>query len=59
MKVVIVNMGCVLKEMVESILFGYECGVFIGVVVNKVGFIEIVYNGLFFLDEIGECFVLV
>jgi DNA-binding NtrC family response regulator len=55
MKAVTANMGCVPKEMAESILFGHERGAFTGAVANKAGLIETAHNGLFFLDEIGEC----
>jgi transcriptional regulator with GAF, ATPase, and Fis domain len=55
MKAVTANMGCIPKEMAESILFGHERGAFTGAVSNKAGLIETAHNGLFFLDEIGEC----
>lgn len=55
MKAVTANMGCIPKEMAESILFGHERGAFTGAVANKAGLIETAHNGLFFLDEIGEC----
>ncbi|GAB4416271.1 MAG: sigma-54 dependent transcriptional regulator [Bacteriovoracaceae bacterium] len=55
MKAVTANMGCIPKEMAESILFGHERGAFTGAVVNKAGLLETAHNGLFFLDEIGEC----
>ncbi len=55
MKAVAANMGCIPKEMAESILFGHERGAFTGAVANKAGLIETAHNGLFFLDEIGEC----
>lgn len=49
------NMGCIPKETAESILFGHERGAFTGAISNKAGLIETAHNGLFFLDEIGEC----
>ena len=55
MKAVTANMGCIPKEMAESILFGHERGAFTGAVANKAGLLETAHNGLFFLDEIGEC----
>jgi len=55
MKCVTANMGCIPKEMAESILFGHERGAFTGAVANKTGLIETAHGGLFFLDEIGEC----
>lgn len=55
MKAVAANMGCVPKEMAESILFGHERGAFTGAVSNQTGLIETAHNGIFFLDEVGEC----
>lgn len=55
LKAVTANMGCIPKEMAESILFGHERGAFTGALTNKTGLIETAHNGLFFLDEIGEC----
>jgi len=55
MKVVAANMGCIPKEMAESILFGHERGAFTGAVANQVGLIETAHGGIFFLDEVGEC----
>lgn len=43
-----------LMELIGSELFGYEKGVFIGVVSCKVGLFEWVYGGILFLDEIIE-----
>lgn len=53
-KAVTANMGCIPKEMAESILFGHERGAFTGAVANQTGLIETAHNGIFFLDEIGE-----
>ena len=53
-KAVTANMGCIPKEMAESILFGHERGAFTGAVANQTGLIETAHNNLFFLDEIGE-----
>lgn len=55
MKAVTANMGCIPKEMAESILFGHERGAFTGAVANQTGLIETAHNGIFFLDEVGEC----
>ena len=55
MKVVTANMGCIPKDMAESILFGHERGAFTGAVANQTGLIETAHNGIFFLDEVGEC----
>ena len=55
MTAVTTNMGCIPKEMAESILFGHEKGAFTGAIANKTGLIETAHGGLFFLDEIGDC----
>lgn len=55
MKAVTANMSCIPKEMAESILFGHERGAFTGAIANQTGLIETAHNGIFFLDEIGEC----
>lgn len=55
MKAVTANMGCIPKEMAESILFGHERGAFTGAVANQTGLIETAHNGIFFIDEVGEC----
>jgi len=55
MKAVTANMGCIPKEMAESILFGHERGAFTGAVANQTGLIETAHNGIFFLDEVGDC----
>ncbi len=55
MKAVTANMSCIPKEMAESILFGHERGAFTGAVANQTGLIETAHNGIFFLDEVGEC----
>lgn len=54
-KAVTANMGSIPTETAESILFGHERGTFTGAVTNKTGLIEAAHNGIFFLDEIGEC----
>jgi DNA-binding NtrC family response regulator len=55
MNAVTANMGCIPKEMAESILFGHERGAFTGAIASKTGLLETAHNGLFFLDEIGDC----
>lgn len=40
--------------MLESELFGYEKGVFIGVIISCVGCFELVEGGMIFFDEIGD-----
>jgi two-component system response regulator HydG len=54
-KLVSANMATIAKETAESNLFGHERGAFTGAVQNKVGLIESANNGMFFLDEIGDC----
>lgn len=54
-KLVATNMASIPKETAESNLFGHERGAFTGAVQDKVGMIESANNGMFFLDEIGEC----
>lgn len=49
------NMASIPKETAESELFGHMAGSFTGAVKNKLGLIEFANNGLFFLDELGEC----
>ncbi len=55
MRLVAANMAGIPKDMAESILFGHERGAFTGAMANKIGLIESASNGIFFLDEIGEC----
>ena len=50
-----VNMANIPKQMAESELFGHHKGAFTGAVVNKLGLIDQAHNGIFFLDELGEC----
>lgn len=54
-RLVAANMGGIPKDMAESILFGHERGAFTGAVTSKIGLIESAHEGIFFLDEIGEC----
>lgn len=54
-KAVTANMGSIPTETAESVLFGHERGAFTGAITNKTGLIEASHNGVFFLDEIGEC----
>jgi DNA-binding NtrC family response regulator len=54
-KLVSANMATIAKETAESNLFGHERGAFTGAVQDKVGLIESANNGMFFLDEIGDC----
>lgn len=51
---VFINCGVILVELLESELFGYEKGVFIGVIIVCKGCFELVEGGIFFLDEIGD-----
>lgn len=50
-----INCGAIPKDLIESELFGYECGAFTGA--NKggnIGKFELANGGTIFLDEIGE-----
>jgi len=49
------NMASIPRETAESELFGHTRGAFTGATSNKPGLIEQAHNGLFFLDELGEC----
>ncbi|MBI2712572.1 MAG: sigma-54-dependent Fis family transcriptional regulator, partial [Bdellovibrio sp.] len=49
------NMAAIPKEMAESELFGHCRGAFTGAYADKVGLIEQAHNGIFFLDELGDC----
>ncbi|MFZ9594727.1 MAG: sigma-54-dependent transcriptional regulator [Bdellovibrionia bacterium] len=49
------NMAAIPKDMAESELFGHCKGAFTGALTDKVGLIEHAHNGIFFLDEIGDC----
>lgn len=52
---IVVNCVVILDNLLESELFGYEEGVFIGVKKGgKFGMFEVVYKGSIFLDEIGD-----
>lgn len=42
------------ESLFELEFFGYEKGVFIGVINVKKGFIEVVNGGMVFFDEIGD-----
>lgn len=54
-KFVVINCGVILDNIIESELFGYEDGIFIGGKKGgKLGKFEIVNGGILFLDEIGE-----
>ncbi len=54
-KLVAANMAAIPKETAESELFGHEKGAFTGAFANKSGLIEQAHQGVFFLDELGEC----
>lgn len=49
-----VNCVVILENMLEVILFGYDKGVFIGVIVSVSGKMELVNNGILLFDEIGD-----
>ena len=54
-KLIASNMASIPKETAESELFGHIKGAFTGAISNKVGLLEKAHNGIFFLDEIGDC----
>ena len=54
-KSVAANMASIPKELAESELFGHAKGAFTGADKDKIGLIEKADNGVFLLDEIGEC----
>lgn len=51
---IVINCGVILEGMINLELFGYEKGVFMGVVGECKGYFEIYDGGIIFLDEIGE-----
>lgn len=53
--IVAANMANIGNDVAESELFGHVRGAFTGAIANKVGLIEMAHNGIFFLDELGEC----
>ena len=54
-KMVAANMASIPKETAESELFGHTKGSFTGATADKAGLILQAHNGIFFLDELGEC----
>jgi len=54
-RLVAANMASIPKETAESELFGHIKGAFTGAISNKLGLLEQAHNGVFFLDEIGDC----
>ncbi|WP_127718232.1 sigma-54 dependent transcriptional regulator [Halobacteriovorax sp. HLS] len=54
-RLVAANMASIPKETAESELFGHTKGAFTGATSNKIGLLEQAHNGVFFLDEIGDC----
>ncbi|MEA5024175.1 Regulatory protein AtoC [bioreactor metagenome] len=51
---IVVNMGSLPNQLLESELFGHEKGAFTGAVTAKEGLVELAAGGTLFLDEIGE-----
>lgn len=52
---VAINCGAIPKNLIESVLFGYEAGSFTGANKHgKIGLFELADKGTIFLDEVGE-----
>lgn len=51
---VAINCGAYPKELIQSVLFGYEKGAFTGAEQRKIGLIESAQGGTLFLDEVGD-----
>ena len=51
---VVINMGSLPKNLIESELFGYEKGAFTGAEKQTAGFFEKASGGTLFMDEIGD-----
>jgi DNA-binding NtrC family response regulator len=49
-----VDCGAIPDNLLESELFGHECGAFTGADSRRIGLLEFADNGTFFLDELGE-----
>lgn len=49
------NMASIGKDLAESELFGHIKGAYTGALQDKIGLIEQAHQGLFFLDELGDC----
>lgn len=54
-KLIAANMASIPRETAESELFGHRKGSFTGAIADKAGLLEQAHNGVFFLDEIGDC----
>jgi DNA-binding NtrC family response regulator len=51
---VALNCGAIPRELVQSVLFGYERGAFTGAQQQKIGHVEAAHGGTLFLDELGD-----
>ncbi|MGK5083090.1 sigma-54 dependent transcriptional regulator [Bdellovibrionota bacterium FG-1] len=54
-KMVTANMATIPRDTAESQLFGHARGSFTGAHADQLGLIAQAHNGIFFLDELGEC----
>lgn len=54
-----VNCGVIFEGIIDLEFFGYEKGVFMGVISDCNGYFVEVNGGIIFLDEVGELFFVI